>query len=270
VGYQGVVRRDPEPARRPVRRRPGRRPDRQPWPVRPAAPARGWRSPAGAVAVAVAALSVGGFAAFGPPVLGVVHLIIGAGFFLGALALAPMKLVDAARARAAEGPSPAPEPAWRAARERFDRLCAEYAGYECDPVEVLRLPALADATVPSTARFVDALAEAQALRTDEHPGAAMADRFATAAEHAEQAWSAARDAAGRIRLGTLSPAERTGVERAVKLLTVARETDSEHERLIAYARARDTLAELDRAGAVHLPRAARTALDEAARAALPR
>jgi hypothetical protein len=233
--------------------------------VRGTGPAPAWRSPAGAVAAAVAALAIGGYVAIGPLVLGGLHLVIALGFVLGALALAPMKLVDRAR----EARRPRSDGGWLAARGRFDRLRGEYADYECDPVQVLRLPALADVTVASTARFVDALAEAQALRTDEHPGAPHATRFAAAAERAEQAWAAARDAAARIRLSTLDPAERAGVERAVKLLSVARETDSEHERVIAYSRARDALAALDRSGAVHLPRAARDVLDEAARRALP-
>ena len=58
---------------------------------------------------------------------------------------------------------------WSRARERFHRVRAEYAAYECDPILVLRLPALADVSVASTARFVDAFAEAQALETDALP-----------------------------------------------------------------------------------------------------
>jgi hypothetical protein len=32
---------------------------------------------------------------------------------------------------------PRPDVAWAQARSRFDRLCAEYAAYECDPISVL-------------------------------------------------------------------------------------------------------------------------------------
>jgi hypothetical protein len=158
---------------------------------------------------------------------------------------------------------------WTDAVERFDLLRGEYAGYECDPVQVLRLPALADVTVPGTARFVDALAEAQALRTDRHPGGPTATRFAAAVEHAEQAWRAAREMAQRIGSSALSPAERATVERVVALLTVARESDSEPERVVAYARARAELRRLDRSGAVRVPLAAQAALDDGARGALP-
>jgi hypothetical protein len=141
---------------------------------------------------------------------------------------------------------PRPEVVWAKARERFTALRAEYAAFECNPMEVLRRPALADVSVASTARFVDAFAEAQALETDVFPPAGHATTFVSAVDKAERAWRAAVDAAERIRLSGLSPAER----------------------LAAYARARAELAKLDRAGVIHLPRTAQAALDEAARGEL--
>jgi len=137
-------------------------------------------------------------------------------------------------------------------------------------MQVLRLPALADVTVPSTARFVDAFAEAQALDTDTFPGPEHGAGFVSAVDRAERAWRAAREAAERIRLSGLDPAERATVERIIKLLTTARDSDSEPERLAAYSRARTELAKLDRAGVVHVPLPARVALDAAARSQLPR
>ncbi|MCW0211855.1 MAG: hypothetical protein OJJ54_00685 [Pseudonocardia sp.] len=166
-------------------------------------------------------------------------------------------------------PPPPPRPAWDAARARFDALRIEYAAYECDAMEVLRLPALADVSVPSTGRFVEAFAEAQALDTDARPGDEHARKFVAAVDRAERAWQAARDAAERIRHSSLTPVERGSVERVLKLLTTARDSDSEAERLTAYAIARSELARLERTGVVHLPRTAVAALDEAARGALP-
>ena len=165
--------------------------------------------------------------------------------------------------------TPRPEEAWRAARARFHGLRAEYAAYECDPLQVLHLPALADVSVASTARFVDAFAEAQGLETDEYPGAGHGARFVAAADRAARTWAAARDAAERIRLGGLTPVERATVQRVIKLLTTARDSDSEPERLAAYGRARSELARLDRAGVVHVPLPAQAALDGAARGQLP-
>jgi hypothetical protein len=164
---------------------------------------------------------------------------------------------------------PRPEVEWNRARERFIALRTEYAAFECDPMQVLHRPALADVSVGSTARFVDAFAEAQALETDSFPPEEHAASFRSAVDRAERAWRAAVEAADRIRLSGLSPAERGTVERVIKLLTTARDSDSDPERLAAYARARAELAKLDRAGVIHLPRTAQAALDEAARGALP-
>ena len=164
---------------------------------------------------------------------------------------------------------PRPDLVWAHARRRFDALRSAYAAYECDPMAVLRLPALADVTVPSTARFVDAFAEAQALDTDAFPGGTHAPAFVAAVDRAERAWHAARQAAERIRLSGLSPAERATVERVIKLLTTARDSDNDAERTAAYSRARSELAKLDKAGVIHVPLPATAALDAAARGALP-
>jgi hypothetical protein len=47
-----------------------------------------------------------------------------------------------------------------------------------------------------------------------------------AVDRAERAWRAALDAAERIRLLHLAPAERATGERVIKLLTMARDSDS--------------------------------------------
>src|SRR3954454_5449645 len=204
-GYQGAVRRDPPPTRRRTSR--PRRPHRQPWP--PAGPARRSPSPVGGGLLVLAALGLGALATtlLYAPVLLLLFALTG--LLVATVVILPMELVKSAgRPVERVAPAdPAPGPAWAGTRERYDRLRGEYAAYECDPLAVLRLPALADVAVPSTARFVDALAEAQAVCTEEHPGEPRAARFVAAAEHAEQAWQAARDAAGRIRLGALDPAE---------------------------------------------------------------
>jgi hypothetical protein len=208
--------------------------------------------------------------------VGVVAVTLFAGWAVFALTRGAVRLVLPSRAPPtatdAQVPAAAPRPEqlWQRARERFHAVRAEYAAYECDPVQVLHLPALADVSVGSTARFVDAFAEAQALDTDTYPGVRHAPQFVTAAERAARSWEAARDAAARIRLSGLAPTERTTVERVLKLLTTARDSDSEPERLAAYSRARTELAKLDRAGVVHVPLPARAALDAAARGQLPR
>ena len=68
----------------------------------------------------------------------------------------------------------------------------------------------------------------------------------------------------------MTPAERSTVERIIKLLTTARDSDSEPERQVAYSLAQSELAKLDRVGAVRVPRLAMAAIEEAGRRALPR
>ncbi|MGA9310996.1 MAG: hypothetical protein WBV74_11575 [Pseudonocardiaceae bacterium] len=173
------------------------------------------------------------------------------------------------RAQPAAVPPVTPVPDWRGTRARFVQLRSEYAQFECDPLAVLRLPALTDVTVASTGRFVDAFAEAQALDTDTEPPAAHRARFASAVDQAWRAWGAARDAAERIRLAGIPAQERATVARAIKLLTMARDSDHDAERTTAYAKARAELAKLDRSGTLRLPPTAAAALDAAARSQLP-
>ena len=158
---------------------------------------------------------------------------------------------------------------WRATRARFAQLRTEYAQFECDPLAVLRLPALTDVTVASTGRFVDAFAEAQALDTDTEPPGAHGARFASAVDHAWRCWRAARDAAERIRLSAIPAEERIIVRRAIKLLTMARDSNHDTERAAAYAKARLELAKLERSGTLALPPAAAAALSAAIRGQLP-
>ncbi|HEY3262519.1 MAG TPA: hypothetical protein VGJ95_20000 [Pseudonocardiaceae bacterium] len=166
-------------------------------------------------------------------------------------------------------PQRPPVNAWRHAKSRFATLRSEYAAYECDALAVLRLPALADVTVPSTARFVEAFAEAQALDVDSPPEQPHRDRYIAAVELAWRSWHAAREAAERIRLSRLPEEERSTVERVVRLLTTARDSDNDAERLVAYAKARTELARLERAGHIRIPRPAQAALDNAYRGQLP-
>lgn len=175
----------------------------------------------------------------------------------------------AARASAPPATRVAPGADWRASRARFVALRSEYAQFECDPLAVLRLPALTDVTVPSTGRYVDAFAEAQALDTDTEPPPEHRARYIRAVDQAWRAWQAARDAAERIRLARIPEQERATVQRAIKLLTMARDSDHDAERIAAYAKARAELAKLERSGTVRLPPAAAATLDAAARGQLP-
>lgn len=158
---------------------------------------------------------------------------------------------------------------WRRAKHDFAHLRQSYAAYECDPLAVLRLPALADVTVPSTARFIEAFAEAQALDTDAPPPPAHRGQYLAAVERACRAWAAAREAAERIQSSHLPEQERVLVDRIVRLLTTARDSDNDAERLVAYAKARNDLIRLEKTGRFHLPRPAKAMIDSASRGQLP-
>ncbi len=165
----------------------------------------------------------------------------------------------------------APDP-WRArwddAVDRHRTTATTFAGFECDLDAVLRLPALADVEQPATARFVDAFAEANALRTDAFPGPEYARRFVEAVEHAEHAWSAAVEAAERKRDTRFAPDERRLLARVRTLLDVAATSTFESERRAAYQQALRRLVELERRTGWRLPRPAALALEHRARGML--
>jgi len=105
----------------------------------------------------------------------------------------------------------APDP-WRA---RWDAAVAShrvtalaFSEFECDLGASLRLPALADVNEPATGRFVDAFAEANALRSEHFPGPEYAQRFVAAVERTGQAWAAAVESAERKRDARFDPDER--------------------------------------------------------------
>jgi hypothetical protein len=157
---------------------------------------------------------------------------------------------------------------WRAASARHREIAAAFAAYECDPRAVLHRPALADVRQPATARFVEAFAEACALATDRYPGRATADAFVAAVDRASHAWTAAAQAAERLRDAQFAPGERTLLEQTAALLSLARQTPHEGERLAAYDRAAQHLAELKRRCGWVLPQQAAAVLSSESRRAL--
>jgi hypothetical protein len=157
---------------------------------------------------------------------------------------------------------------WRAAGARHREIAAAFAAYECDPQAVLYRPALADIREPATARFIEAFAEACALATDQYPGRAMADAFVLAVDRAAHAWTAATQMAERLRTAQFAPGEQTLLEQTAALLRLARQTPHEGERLAAYGRAAQHLAELKRRCGWVLPQQAAAVLQSEARRAL--
>ncbi|MER6845821.1 hypothetical protein [Streptomyces platensis] len=154
----------------------------------------------------------------------------------------------------------------RAVEARHDAAREEFGAFQSDILAVLDRPALADVTVPQTARLIHALAEADDARAADRSteeGAAAYQRAVTELEIASQA---AGEHARRVGLGTLAPGERKAIEQARKLLAGAlSDGATEHERRLAYEHARRLL---DDATSVCIPQQATAALEGAARAAL--
>lgn len=135
---------------------------------------------------------------------------------------------------------------WLDARQRYRTTAIEYAAYECDPLQVLRLPALADPDVATTRRFITAFHEAMALHTDDFPPPGMAEKFIVAAAAAAQSWHAAKAAAENLRASRFTTDERAMITQGIKLLELAAVAATPAEQEAAYSAARQVLARLER------------------------
>jgi hypothetical protein len=162
---------------------------------------------------------------------------------------------------------------WAKARERYARVASEYAEYESDALQVLRLPALADPEVPSTARFIDAFHEAMSLHTETFPPEDVARKFVSATDTAVHAWSVARDAAEKLRASRFTAVERTLIGQGIKLLELAQRGTTPAEQDAAFNAARQVLAKLERSVGTRLewrvPRPAREELQRRGKPLLP-
>ena len=162
---------------------------------------------------------------------------------------------------------------WDEARVSYTRVAAEYGQYESDPLRVLRMPALADPAVPSTARFIDAFHEAMALHTEDFPPERMARQYIAATAKAVNAWTAACEAAEKLRASRFTNEERALIAQGIKLLELAQGGATEAEQEAAFAAARQVLAKLERSAGARLdwrvPRPARHAIDRDGKPRLP-
>ncbi|HJQ45797.1 MAG TPA: hypothetical protein VJ870_05650 [Amycolatopsis sp.] len=162
---------------------------------------------------------------------------------------------------------------WDEARESYARVATSYGEYESDPLRVLRMPALADPAVPSTARFIDAFHEAMALHTEEFPPERMARQYIAATAKAANAWAAACDAAEKLRASRFTSEERALIAQGIKLLELAQGGATEAEQEAAFTAARHVLARLERSAGMRLdwrvPRPARNAIDRDGKPLLP-
>lgn len=163
---------------------------------------------------------------------------------------------------AAEPVAAEPGTSWSTAREQFMKICELYATYECDPEELVRLPALADVTFGPTGRFVEAFFEANQLLTDTEPDNHLDARaFVAAAHKAGNAWHYAVAAAERVRDTRLDDDEKVLLRQARSSLKLARNAGTAGERVSAQDKAGRVMRELDartsKSGRWRLPEQAR-------------
>lgn len=180
----------------------------------------------------------------------------------------PVTPQPAAQPKTSATPASAqPQPlSWTKARKDFLRLSEEYAAYECDPSELVRLPALADVTFGPTATFIEAFYQAnQRVSTTKPADPEAAARFVEAAAAARTAWTAAVEAAERVMATRLESDEQALLRQVKRSLRLAENAETPQERAQALGTAgklmRDLALRTEESGRWRLPKAARLELE---------
>jgi hypothetical protein len=94
---------------------------------------------------------------------------------------------------------------WQLARGRFAALCTEWTAFEADRGAVARRPALADVSVPATARFLDAFHDAEVLLHEAERAEPRRGEFVAAVDRAVESWQEAQRVAGELAAGRGRP-----------------------------------------------------------------
>ena len=126
---------------------------------------------------------------------------------------------------------------WDAALAEHDRVRRAYLEYEMNPELILLYPSVTDVSVDETAMFLDAVAEADALRTDGPVDEAHATAYRRAVSSLARHWTVCEDS-GRRRGHSLLPREDAAdLDTAVKLLRHALSSPTDVERATYMERA---------------------------------
>lgn len=138
---------------------------------------------------------------------------------------------------------------WSAVRQEFLLVAEHYVAFECDPRELVRLPALTDVTFAPTATFVEAFYEANQLLTEAMPDDTVAaGKFVDAARRAINSWRLAREAAERVRDARMDEEERNLLRRITGSFRLADEAASPQEGAHALGHAARMMRDLDERG----------------------
>ncbi|MFI1465128.1 hypothetical protein [Nocardia carnea] len=158
---------------------------------------------------------------------------------------------------------------WEAARTTHRRVLSEYGAYELDPTLFLRYPGVTDITRDPVMDFHTALAEAQALATDEYPDdAGYAGRYRAAVDTLRRTWIRCERDGKATGTGYLHDNDRSDLDTAAKLYNHAQATDHADEKASYLRKAQQIIVDLEARGRVHLPRPVVAAIEAQVRLAL--
>lgn len=158
---------------------------------------------------------------------------------------------------------------WAAVWRRWCAVDDAWTDLMCDPFAALTHSELLDVTLPRTAAFITAYAEARDVMTGRTAATTPADltRLARLVDTTVTAWTEARDHAEHAGYAWLPETERKIAQKAEKLLALAGDSSAPlGERSTAATAAGRLLAQIT---TVRLPEKARAELDHLSRKALP-
>ncbi|GAB3298676.1 hypothetical protein EK0264_17160 [Epidermidibacterium keratini] len=143
---------------------------------------------------------------------------------------------------------------WDSAMARHDEVLAAYAPYEMDPVTALTYPAISDVSVPETADFFEALADATALRPEDPASAgAILEQYRAAVRRLTQTWRTAERKARQVGTDLLADDDARRLRQATKLLGHAEGAANAAERASYLRGARELIERLIERGAITAP-----------------
>ncbi|WP_154674482.1 hypothetical protein [Nakamurella lactea] len=168
-------------------------------------------------------------------------------------------------------PAPSERLLWEAAGRRHDEILGAYLPYEIDPHLLMRFPAITDVTVPATADFLEALGEANVLRTDTFPSdEGLSGQYRERVRLLGAAWSRAERHAKKVGVTLLDPAQQRKLSQASKLLRHAEGSTTAAEQAIYLRQVSAILAELTEQGAITAPPQVTAAIANQTRLAIER
>ncbi len=158
---------------------------------------------------------------------------------------------------------------WDAARQVHRRVLSDYARYELEPAMFLRYPGVTDVTRDAVMDFHDALAEAQALATDEYPGdAEFAGHYRDLVEVLRRAWVKCERDGKAAGTSYLPAADSSDLDTAAKLLRHAEGTEHDSEKVAYLRKVQQIIGGLDARGRIHLPMPVVASIERQVRRAL--